>query len=47
LCVVINEDMIAMWTHGADVSGRPLIRYFRENLRPVAEGRGNVLLVRR
>ena len=36
-----------LWTHRADVSGRPLIRFVQENFRPVAEGRGNVLMVRR
>jgi hypothetical protein len=42
-----NPEMIAMWTHGADVSGCPTIRYMQENLRPAAEGRGNFLMVRR
>ncbi len=47
ICVIYNSEMIAMWTHDSDVSGRPAIRYVRENFRPVAEGRGNVLMVRR
>jgi hypothetical protein len=47
LCVIYSEDMIAMWTHHADVSGRPIIRFIHENFRPVAESRGNVLMVRR
>jgi hypothetical protein len=47
LCVIYSNDMIAMWTHGADVGERPVIRFIRENFRPVTEGRGNVLMVRR
>ena len=47
LCVMYSNDMIAMWTHRADISQRPMIRYIRENFRPVVEGRGNVLMVRR
>ena len=42
-----NAEQIAMWTHDADVSVRPVIKYIRENFRPVAKGRGNVLMVRR
>jgi hypothetical protein len=45
-CAIYNAEQIAMWNHDADVSARPLIRYIRENFRPVAEGRGNVLMMR-
>jgi len=47
LCVMYSNDMIAMWTHRADISQRPMIRYIRENFRQAVEGRGNVLMVRR
>jgi hypothetical protein len=47
MCVMYNAEQTAMWTHNADVSARPVIKYIRENFRPVAEGRGNVLMVRR
>jgi hypothetical protein len=46
-CVMYNAEQIAMWTHDADVSARPVIHYVRENFRAEAEGRGNVLMVRR
>jgi len=45
--VIYNPEMIAMWMHDSDVSGRPAIRCVQENFRPVAEGRGNVPMVRR
>jgi hypothetical protein len=47
LCVIYSKDMIAMWTHHADVSGRPIIRFIQQNFRPVGESRGNVLMLRR
>jgi hypothetical protein len=47
LCVIYNKEMVDMWTHGKDVSSKPLIRFIRENFRPDVEGRGNVLMVRR
>jgi hypothetical protein len=47
VCVMYNAEQLAMWTHDADVSARPLIRYIRENFRTVAQGRGNDLMTRR
>jgi len=47
VCVIYNQDIIAMWTHDADVTGRPVIRFIHENFKPVAASRGNALMVRR
>ena len=47
VCVLYNAEQLAMWNHDADLSARPAVRYIRENFQPAAEGRGNVLMVRR
>jgi hypothetical protein len=47
LCVIYNREMVAMWNHDADVSARPVIGFIHANFQTVAEGRGNVLMVRR
>jgi hypothetical protein len=39
-CVLYNQSLIDFWTHGADVSSRPLIRYVRENFEVVFQTSG-------
>jgi hypothetical protein len=39
-CVLYNQSLIDFWTHGADVSSRPLIRYIKENFEVVFEASG-------
>jgi hypothetical protein len=34
VCVLQNAGLASFWTHGADFSNRPLVRFLRENLRP-------------
>jgi hypothetical protein len=45
-CVVYQEDVVDSWTHGADVSGKPLVRFIRENFQTVLEGSGYCLMMR-
>ncbi len=42
-CVVYQQDVVDAWTHGTDVSRKPLVRYIRENFRTVFEGNGYCL----
>lgn len=39
-CVLYNQSIIDFWTHGADVSARPLIRYMKHNFKVVYENSG-------
>jgi hypothetical protein len=43
-CVLYNQSLIDFWTHGADVSSRPLIRFMRENFEVVYETSGYRLM---
>ncbi len=42
-CVVYQQDLVDAWTHGTDVSRKPLVRYIRENFQTVFEGNGYCL----
>ena len=39
-CVLYDQSLIDFWTHGADVSSRPLIRFMKENFEVVYETGG-------
>jgi hypothetical protein len=39
-CVLYNQSLIDFWTHGADVSSRPLIRFMKDNFEVVFETSG-------
>ena len=45
-CVVYNREMVTFWTHGADVEGRPMMRYIHDHFRRVLDANGNELLIR-
>ena len=45
-CVVYNREMVTFWTHGADVEGRPMMRYIHDHFRRVLDADGNELLIR-
>ena len=42
-CVVYQQDLVDSWTHGTDISRKPLVRFIRENFRTVFEGSGYCL----
>jgi len=46
-CIIYNPEMVAFWTHNADVSARPIIQYMKQDFRPVLESGGNQLMVSR
>jgi len=39
-CVLYNQSIIDFWTHGADVSSRPLMKFMKENFEVVFETSG-------
>ena len=39
-CVLYNQSLIDFWTHSADVSSRPLIRFIKDNFEVVFETSG-------
>ena len=43
-CVLYNQSIIDLWTLGADVSSRPLIKFIRENFQVVFEASGYRLM---
>lgn len=45
-CVVYQRDVADLWTRGTDVSGRPLVRFIRENFQTVLEDHGYCLMMR-
>jgi hypothetical protein len=46
VCFIYNAEMVNFWTHGADTSNRPIIRYLHERFRVALRRQGNSLLVR-
>ncbi|MEO8368100.1 MAG: hypothetical protein ABI806_02720 [Candidatus Solibacter sp.] len=46
LCFIYNEEVIHFWAHTHDVGDRPVIRYMRQNFRPVLQRGANVLMER-
>ena len=43
-CFLYNQSLIDFWTHGTDVSSKPLIRFIRENFEVVFESSGYQLM---
>ncbi|HEX4276465.1 MAG TPA: hypothetical protein VHZ74_13975 [Bryobacteraceae bacterium] len=43
-CVLYNQSLIDFWTHNADVSTRPLVRYMKENFAVVYAASGYELM---
>jgi hypothetical protein len=46
-CVVYRQDIANLWTHGTDVSAKPLVRFIHDNFQTVLEGEGYSLMMRR
>jgi hypothetical protein len=46
-CVVYQRDAADLWSFGADVSHKPLVRFIDENFHTVIEGYGYRLMMRR
>jgi hypothetical protein len=46
-CVIKRQEIVDMWTHDADVSSQPLIRYVRENFQTAFETYGYTFMVRK
>src|SRR5262249_44733965 len=45
-CFIYNSQMVEFWTHSADVSQRPLIRYMNDHFHPAVERKVYRLMVR-
>lgn len=46
-CVVYQQRVVDLWTRGSNVSGKPLVRFIRDNFRTVYESNGYRLLMRK
>jgi len=46
-CVVYQQQVVDLWTGGSNVSGKPMVRFIRDNFRTVYESNGYRLLMRK
>jgi hypothetical protein len=45
-CVVYQQELAKYWAPGANIQGKPMVRYIRENFHTVIEGYGYSLMMR-